>query len=128
MANYIKVRPSDFSDGISNTLIPTSADSTLVQNVRFCAMTECPRLRFTCTGTQFQVQLARDSVFVGVANYNDVPVFVDGSATPTYAGKITPGASSTTAWYTFSGMSAGAHVIEIQGGQGNLSGSKMVGT
>lgn len=123
MTNYIPIQPADFTDGIGNTLVPTSATTTVVGTDRFCCGTECPRLRFTCSGTSFQVRIARDSVIAGVANFNDCPVFVDG----VYAGKITPTAS-VVAWYTFLGMSAGDHVVEIQGGQGGLSGAAMVST
>jgi hypothetical protein len=119
--NYIRVRATDFNDGITATLIPKSATTTLVSSVRFAPVTELPILRFTCSGTSFKAQIARDVTLSGGADINAVPVFVDGA----YAGKITA-TLNATAWFTFSGMSAGNHVVELWGGQAAVSGAASV--
>lgn len=124
--NYIPLEPADFADGISNTLVPTSAYSVALNGFRLNPMTECARVRFACSGTTFQAQISRDSVFAGVANYNDMPIFTYDTGQPVYLGKITP-TSATTGWYTSPTMSAGNHIVELQTGQGNLSGSNFVG-
>jgi hypothetical protein len=116
--NYIKVGPKDFVDGIAATLIPMSATTTLVGVARFCPVTECPRLPFTCTGTSFKAHIARDGTLSGGADINAVPVFVDGIR----AGEINA-TMSAIGWFTFSGMSAGPHYVEIQGGQAAVSGA-----
>jgi hypothetical protein len=116
--NYIAISPRDFTDGISATLIPKGPTTNVLGGFRFAPATECPRLRFTCSGTSFSVRFARDSVFVGVTDYNDCAVFVDGA----YAGKITP-TVSTVAWYASPAMAAGNHVVELQGGQGQVGGA-----
>ncbi len=118
MANYIRVRPADFTDGITSTQIAVGPLVNLVGVARFPPATEGARLRFTCTGTTFQVQIARDSNFGGGATFHDCPVFVDGA----YAGKITP-TYNVLAWYTFTMSTGGNHVVEIQGGQQVINGS-----
>jgi hypothetical protein len=122
MASFIRLSPADCVDGISATLIPASATTTVVSGVRFTPATEMARWRFTCTGTQFSVQVGRDGPTSGVnSNPNAILAYVDGvyfQQTPTL---------NAVSWLTFSGLSNGPHTVEISNGQGGVSGSKMVG-
>jgi hypothetical protein len=70
--------------------------------------------------------IARDSNVAGVANFNDLPVFDSLVAGNGYAGKITP-TFNTVGWYTFTMAANGNHLIEVQTGQGAVSGSAFVG-
>jgi hypothetical protein len=117
MANYIRVRPADFVDGVAQNQVPNGPTMNLVGVARFPPTTECARLRFTCSGTSFMVHIARDFNVGGASTINDCAVFVDG----VYAGKITP-TLSVVAWYTFNMATGGNHTVELQSGQEAVSG------
>jgi hypothetical protein len=122
VANFIRLAPADCVDGIAATLIPASSTTTAVSSIRFTPTTGMARWRFTCTGTSFKVQVARDGVSSGNGNNpNSIQAYVDGvyfSQTATL---------NAVTWLTFSGLSAGPHTVEISCGQNGVSGSKTIG-
>jgi len=122
MSSFLRLSPADCVDGISATLIPASATTTLIAGVRVTPATEMARWRFTCTGTSFRVQVGRDGPTSGVnSNPNAVLAYVDGvyfQQTPTL---------NAVGWLTFGGLSNGPHTVEISNGQGGVGGSIMVG-